>query len=96
MPRYRTLELSDEERRLLCDRRDHAPLPYLRERAAALLKIADGMPPAVVARSGLLRPRDPDTVYDWLNRWRAEGMDGLMIRKGRGRKPAFFPVAPDP
>jgi hypothetical protein len=34
----------------------------LRERSAALLKIADGMPAALVARQGLLRPRDPDTV----------------------------------
>ena len=69
MPPHRTLDLSDEERLAFCDLRDHAPLPYLRERAAALLKIAAGMRPAVVARSGLLRPRDPDTVYDWLTRW---------------------------
>lgn len=95
MPPQRTLDLSDEERRALHGLRDHAPLPYLRERAAALLKIADGMRPAVVARSGLLRPRDPDTVYDWLNRWLAEGIDGLAIRDGRGRKPAFSPPARD-
>jgi hypothetical protein len=41
------------------------PKPYRRERATALLKIAAGQPAAVVARSGLLRPRDPDTVYSW-------------------------------
>ena len=91
MPPHRTLTLTEEERALLLDLRDHAPLPYLRERAAALLKIADGMRPAVVAHSGLLRPRNPDTVYDWLNRWLAEGPDGLAIREGRGRKPAFSP-----
>ncbi len=48
------------------------------------------MPPAVVARSGLLRPRDPDTVDDWLNRWRAEGMDGLFARDA-GARPLFSP-----
>jgi hypothetical protein len=40
-----TLELSEQQRAELEDLRDHSPLPYLRERAAALLKIADGMPP---------------------------------------------------
>jgi hypothetical protein len=31
------------------------------------LKIAEGQSPHVVARHSLLKPRDPDTVYDWLN-----------------------------
>ena len=95
MPPHRTLTLSEEERTYLLDLRDHSPLPYLRERAAALLKIADGMRPAVVARSGLLRPRHPDTVYGWLNRWQQEGPAGIAIRDGRGRKPAFSPSVPD-
>ena len=66
------------------------PKPYRRERAAALLKIAAGEVAAEVARSGLLRPRDPDTVYSWLDRYQADGLAGLTIRPGRGRKPAFF------
>jgi transposase len=44
-----------------------------------------------VARERLLRPRHPETVYLWLNRWEAEGIDSLPIRDGRGRKPAFSP-----
>ena len=95
MPKHRTLVLTDQEQASLVQLRDHAPQPYLRERASALLKIAQGMPPAVVARTSLLRPRDPDTVYDWLNRWQAEGFDGLPIRDGRGRKAAFSPSASD-
>jgi transposase len=87
----RTLHLCIEEREALEDLRDHAPKPYLRERAAALLLIASGVPPAVVARERLLRPRHPETVYLWLNRWEAEGIDSLPIRDGRGRKPAFSP-----
>jgi len=71
--------------------RDAAAKPYLRERAAALLKIADGQAAAAVARTGLLRPRQPDTLYRWLARYRAEGIAGLADRPGRGRKPAFSP-----
>ena len=71
--------------------RDTGAKPYLRERAAALLKIADGQAAAAVARTGLLRPRQPDTVYRWLARYRAEGIAGLADRPGRGRKPAFVP-----
>ena len=48
MPR-RQLVLSETERRELVQLRDHARQPYQRERAAALLKIADGMPAARVA-----------------------------------------------
>jgi hypothetical protein len=95
MPYPRSLILTPEERATLLDLRDHARLPYLRERAGALLKIADGMPPAVVARSGLLRERAADTVYAWLNRWQAHGVAGITIRPGRGRKPAFSPSASD-
>ena len=53
--------------------------------------IADGMPPLEVANHGLFRRRDSDTIYRWLARYRLEGVDGLGIRSGRGRKPAFFP-----
>jgi hypothetical protein len=87
------LELSSAERAALVALRDTAALPYLRERAAALLKVADGQTAAQVARTGLLRPRQPDTLYAWLHRYRAEGLAGLTIRPGRGRKPAFSPCA---
>ncbi len=63
----RTLELTNSQRQDLQHYRDHDPRPYVRERCAALLKIADGQSPHAVARQGLLKPRDPDTVYDWLN-----------------------------
>lgn len=71
--------------------RDNADKAYLRERAAAMLKIADGMSPHAVAQHGLLKRRKPDTVYEWLNRYEAEGIEGLYIRDGRGRKPAYEP-----
>jgi hypothetical protein len=94
MPFVRGIYLSESERLELIQLRDHAPQPYIRERAAAILKVDDGLPAAQVARSGLLRPRKPDTLYSWLNRFITEGISGLYIRSGRGRKSAFSPSLP--
>lgn len=85
------LSLTPAQRTELIHLRDTAPKAYLRERAAALLKIADGWPAAAVARTGLLRPRQPDTIYRWLHRYQDEGLAGLTDRPGRDRKPAYSP-----
>jgi transposase len=76
--------------------RDHGAKPHLRERAAAVLKLADGATIQQVAQAGLLRPRARSTVAQWLNRYRAEGLAGLTVRPGRGRKPAFSPSRTGP
>jgi transposase len=86
------LVLTPAERAELERRRDTATKPHERERAAALLKVADGASPSQVARDGLLRRRRRGTVYEWIRRFRNEGLAALSIRKGRGRKPAFSPV----
>jgi hypothetical protein len=91
MPAPLELDLSKEEREELEQIRDHHPKPYMRERATALLKIADGWSGLRVSREGLLKPRDPDTIYRWVRRYKEEGVAGLEIQKGRGRKPAYFP-----
>jgi hypothetical protein len=80
----RTLALSDEQRAALEQRRDHDPRPYVRERCAAMLKVADGTSAHAVARSGLLRPRDPDTLYAWLDRFQADGLAGLLAHPQGG------------
>jgi hypothetical protein len=90
----RTLSLTAEQRGKLARLRDTGAKPHLRERAAALIKIGDGLSAYEVARSGLLKPRDVDTIYAWLDRFEEGGIDGLDIRPGRGRKPAFSPSAP--
>ena len=87
----RAFDLTTAERAELTRLRDTVPQAYLRERAAALLKVADGISAARVARQGLLRPRKPDTVYAWMDRFIDAGAQGLRIRSGRGRKPAFSP-----
>lgn len=89
-----TFNLSPQQRRELEHTRDHHPKAYMRERAAALLKIADGLSGRQVALSGLLKRRNPDTVYAWVRRYRQEGLAGLQVRAGRGRKPAFSPTPP--
>jgi len=91
MPAQLTLNLSEDEREQLEQMRDYAQKPYLRERAAALLKIADGIPGYKVAKERLLKDRKPDTIYAWYHRYVDEGIEGLKIRDGRGRKPAFSP-----
>lgn len=91
MSRRPPLILDEPSRLALEQMRDRHAKPYMRERAAALLKIADGMAPARVAKEGLLKPRYADTVYAWLDRYLAQGIAGLEIEQGRGRKPAFSP-----
>ena len=88
------VELSDTQRRELEDLRDHAKQAYLRERAAAVLKIAEGNSGREVARKLLNKPHWQDTIYEWVKRYQAEGISGLLIRPGRGRKPAFSPSVP--
>ena len=86
--------LTGDQRDELVQAVRHHPKPYVRERASALLKIADGAVPLKVARSDGLQPRDPDTIYAWMDRYETEGFVGLLLRPGRGRHPAFSPSAP--
>ena len=91
MPKLRTIKLSSKEKRELKDVRKKHPKAYMRERAAAILKISKGKSAHYVAIQGLLKRRDPDTVYTWLDRYESDGLAGLQIKAGRGRKPAFSP-----
>lgn len=81
----RTLTLSPQERAALEAMRDHDPTPYRRERAGAVLKIADGMSAHAVAQRGLLKRRKPDTVYAWLNAYLRKGLEGLTQAPRRAR-----------
>lgn len=89
------IRLTVEQRTELEDIRDHHQQPYLRERATAILKIAEGQSGRQVALRGLLKRRHKTTVYEWVRRYEAQGVEGLVIRSGRGRKPSFSPGAPE-
>lgn len=88
----RTLILTFQEHCELVQVRDHDHRPYLRERAAALLKIADGMAASRVAREGLLKVRHVDTVFNWLNDY---GQTRTLRPRPATRR-AFSPSSPAP
>jgi hypothetical protein len=83
MAARRDVFVTAEGRGQLERHRDHDPRPQVRERCAAVLKVADGQSAHAVARRGLLKPRKPDTVYWWLDLYEREGLSGL-IRRGHG------------
>lgn len=91
MPKPLQINLSQAERDELEQLRDKGAKAYLRERAAAILKVADGMSASQVAHHGLLKQRQYQTVCDWVRRYQAKGIAGLFMDQGRGRKPAFSP-----
>jgi len=80
----RTLRLKTREQRELEHYRDHDARPYVRERCSALLQIAAGETPHAVARHGVLKPRDPDTLYGWLAIYEDEGVAGLVAHQQGG------------
>ena len=86
MAKRRTLELTREEAEELREHRDRDPRPQARERCAAVLKVAGGESAHAVARGGLLRPRDPDTVYGWLGLYERVGVAGLLGRLHGGAR----------
>ena len=94
MPPPLKIKLSESQRKELEAMRDHHAVAYLRERAAAILKIAEGHSGLQTARHLLNRAHWQDTIYEWVKRYLAEGAEGLKMRSGRGRKPAFSPSAP--
>jgi hypothetical protein len=78
------LDLSETQRQELLATRDHDPRPYVRERCAALLKVEAGQAPYAVAREGLLKPRDPDTLSQWLAHYQRDGLAGLLAHQQGG------------
>lgn len=78
-------DLTPDQRQELLTVRDQGPRPYLRERAAALLKIDAGASANQVAATGLLKPRQQRTVSSWVTRYQEDGLPGL-IAKPRGRR----------
>jgi transposase len=86
------VDLSAEQQRELEEVRDHHAKPYMRVKAAAILKVAAGQSRRQVAQHGLLKPVVEETVSHWLKRYQEQGLAGLRVQSGRGRKPAFSPV----
>ena len=78
------LELSEAERITLQEAVLHHPHPHVRERCAAVLKVAEGSSPHWVALHGLLIKRDPDSVYQWLSYYQQGGIAALLMHQHGG------------
>jgi hypothetical protein len=78
------LTLSEPEQAALRDALHYHPSPQVRERCAAILKVAQGHSPHWVARFGLLHPRDPDSVYQWVRWYQQDGLADLLARQHGG------------
>jgi hypothetical protein len=78
------LRLSEAERQTLDEAVRHHPHPDARERCAALLQVAQGHAPHWVARQGVLRQRDPDSLYHWLGYYQQGGLVALLTRRHGG------------
>ena len=86
MAQRRTMTLTNQQYNQLIDYRNHDQRPYVRERCAALIKIAQGKSPHWVATQGLLKERDPDTAYNWLHLYQSQGIDGLIAHQHGGSR----------
>jgi len=92
MPKRLEITLREDQRAELLEARDHHAKAYMREKAAAILKIADERLAAVeVAHHRLLKRRDDNTVRSWLKRYVQGGLAALLVHPGRGKKAAFSP-----
>jgi transposase len=94
MPRPLQVPLTAVERAALVGARDPHANPSIRERAAALVRVADGPSARQAARRGGLTPRRVETVSRWVVAVRQQGVAGRLVAPGRGRTPAVSPAAP--
>ncbi len=91
MPKRIRVELKAEQQRELEHVRDRHAKPYMRQRAAAVLKVAAGQWLTTVRETGLLKRHEPETIHGWIDSYLEYGLEGWAIKPGRGRKATFFP-----
>jgi transposase len=91
MARVIRIQLNDAQRQELRHVRAHHAKAFLRERAAAVLKVGEGALIQHVAENGLLKRHEPETVKGWIEQYLSAGLAGWQIKAGRGRKPKFSP-----
>ena len=94
MPKVTKLCLTAGQKKELTRARNRHPKAYVREKAAAILKVQEGQSIRQVALHGLHKKRSEHTVKGWIDGYLAAGLAGLLVQAGRGRKPAFFPPQP--
>jgi transposase len=90
MPKQYAIELDDADRAKLEAWVKNPPKPHLRKRAWAILLVADAQPIYQVAQDYRVKVHRT-TVSEWVQRYLKNGLDGLKVKPGQGRKPAFSP-----
>jgi len=90
MPKRYEIVLTEPEKQKLRGWVKNPPSPYLRERARAILKVSQGE--TIQATAEQLRVRvHRNAVSEWVKRFLSDRLEGLKIKKGRGRKALFSP-----
>lgn len=90
MPKVYKIELTKQEQEKLESWVKNPPRTYLRERARAILKVSQGK--TIQATTEELRVRvHRNAVSEWVKRFLTNRLEGLKIKKGRGRKALFSP-----
>ncbi len=85
MPPPLHIELTDEQAQELKQVRDSHPKAYLRERASAILKVAQGWSARQVGAQGLRKRHEPETLSLWVRQYVAEGVAGETRTRTKGR-----------
>ncbi|MCI0562726.1 MAG: helix-turn-helix domain-containing protein [Nitrososphaera sp.] len=90
MPKRYNIVLTEQEKQKLEGWLKNPPSPYLRERARAILKVSQGE--TIQATAEKLRVRiHRNAVSEWVKRFLSDRLEGLKIKRGRGRKSVFSP-----
>ena len=85
----RILHFSEEQIAELEEVSQQHPTPHVRERARAVLKVAQGHNAVYVAQQGF-KPRHPETVRYWCYAYLARGLAGLIspsLREHESKQP---------
>ena len=93
MPARLRIELTEEQKTKLVAWTKNPPKAYVRSRAWALLLLAQDKPAYEVAADHRVRAHRT-SISAWVQRFQAEGVEGLFYHPGQGRKPAFSPSKP--
>jgi len=80
----RKIDLSSSEFLMLSSGLKHHPKAHVRNRFQALLLSNEGWKIKDIAKLLKVRTR---TIYTWMDNWNKDGVCGLFISTGRGRKP---------
>jgi transposase len=78
------MNLTDQQRKELQGFARRGEPAYLRRKVLLLLNLGHGQTVTQVAKVLQVTRR---TVYSWQNRFLEQGLTGLRVREGRGRKP---------